>query len=156
MPVLSSELRAWLQPGLVGVIATVDVTGQPDIVRNWGARLQGEPDVVEIYVLRSSAQRCLQNLAGSGRAALNLIELPSYRSRTFKGTCRVREAEIDAAFLAENLLALDRAFSSVGMPPGSVQRMLFDCDDARHMLALQLSVDSVFDQSPKPGAGAPL
>jgi hypothetical protein len=156
MTLLSAELRAWFKPGLVGVMATVDAQGQPQIVRHWAVRLLTAPDEIEIYVQRASAERCLQNLAKPGRAALNLIELPSYRSRAFKGLCRVSESPVEQAFLEESVAALDRAFGSVGMPACAAQQMLAQADSPLAMVVLRLSVDRVFDQSPKPGAGAPL
>ena len=155
MSVLSSELREWLKPGLLGVVAAVDATGQPQIGRHWAARALAETDVLELYLLRVAGDRCLQIFAKQARAALNLIELPSYRSRLFKGDCSLSGVAIDAEFLAESVAATNRAIQGVGMPADGVQRMAGSVDP-KDFVALRLVVDSIFDQSPKPGAGAPL
>jgi hypothetical protein len=154
--VIGADLRAWLRPGLAGTVATVDASGQPQLARVWSVRVEAGRDLIEIYVQRSSALAFAAGLASRGRAALNLIEVSSYRSRLFKGACEISPAAPDAAFLEENLTALNLAFSGVGMAAGSAQRMLSHSDAPHSMLALRLTVESVFDQSPKSGAGGPL
>jgi hypothetical protein len=154
--VISPDLREWLVPGLAGTVATVDRSGQPQLARVWATRLRDRGEVIEIYVLRSASPSLLDGLVGGGRAALNLIDVGSYRSRTFKGACEVGQLEPDPEFLQTYLNAMDRAFVGVGMPPGAVELMLSHCDEPRSMIALWLAVDSVFDQSPKPGAGVRL
>jgi hypothetical protein len=156
MSALSLELRAWLVPGLAGVVASADARGQPAISRVWAARALPGRDVLELYVQRSSAERFLANLAHSGRAAANLIEVTSYRSRAFKGACAVSEAPLDQELLDACLVAMNAAFVSVGMPGDAVQRMLSRGDAPRAWVALELVVEAVFDQSPKKGAGARL
>jgi hypothetical protein len=63
---------------------------------------------------------------------------------------------VDDAALEQSLVALNRAFHAVGMPPDTAQRLLGHCTAPHDMVVLSLSVESVFDQSPKPGAGARL
>ncbi|HEV8246498.1 MAG TPA: hypothetical protein VGP93_12050, partial [Polyangiaceae bacterium] len=142
---LSSELRAWLVPGLVGVIAAADSRQQPQIARVWAFRvISQERDVIDVYVPCAASPTLLEALANGSRAALNLIELPSYRSRLFKGPCEVSRAVPEPAFLDEHVAAYDRALCSVGMPPGSAERMLSHSDAPRDMVALSLTVESVF------------
>ena len=140
-------------PGLAGTIASVDRRHQPQIARVWSVRALGDSDQILVYVLRAASSALLEGIESSGRAALNLIEVSSYRSRLFKGTCRVSPEPIDAAFLDLSLAALNRAFHGVGMAPDTVERILAHSDAPRDMIALCLTVESVFDQSPKPGAG---
>jgi hypothetical protein len=156
MAVLTSELRAWLTPGKAGMVAAVDPSGQPQITRVWAVRAHDQRDELEVYVLRAAALAVLDALANGGRAALNLIEVSNYRSRMFKGACEISPFDADSAFLDESLAALNRVFVSVGMAPASAERMLGHADAPHAMVALRLQVDSVFDQSPKPGAGARL
>jgi hypothetical protein len=156
MSALSPELRTWLVPGLAGTIASVDRQGQPQMTRVWSVRTSQEPEQLVLYVLRAASSGLLEGIQNSGRAALNLIEVATYRSRLFKGTCSVSPDGVDAAFLELNLQALSRAFQGVGMAPDTVERILGHSDAPRDMLALCLSVESVFDQSPKPGAGQQL
>ena len=152
---LSSELRDWLVPGLAGTLASVDAEQQPQIARVWMARAT-EGDVIEVYVLRSASLALVEAVVQRGRAALNLIHVATYRSRLFKGRCEVSPAEVDDAVLDRSLNALNRAFHEVGMPADAALRLLGHCSSPRDMVALSLSVESVFDQSPKPGAGAQL
>jgi hypothetical protein len=154
MGTLSSELREWIVPGLAGAIATVDPDGQPRLARVWAAWAREASDVIDIYVHSSNAHTLARGLAGNGRAALSLIDVPSYRSRLFKGPCVASGIVPDLATLDRSLAALDRAFSRVGMPSDVTQRMLAHSDAPRSMAVFELTVESVFDQSPKPGAGA--
>jgi hypothetical protein len=155
MVALSSELRDWLVPGLAGTIASVDAEQRPQIARVWAA-WAGVGDVIEVYVLRLAASGVLEGIANSGRAALNLIEVATYRSRLFKGRCEISQIAVNDAALEHSLVALNRVFHDVGMPLDAAHRLLAHCSAPRDMVALSLSVDSVFDQSPKRGAGARL
>jgi hypothetical protein len=155
MSVLSVELRQWLRPGLLGVVAAVDADARPQLARHWGVRLLPENDVLEFYLTKVAGERCLRVFATGARAALNLIEVPSYRSRMFKGRCTVSHAAIDTAFFAESMAATNRAVHGVGMPLDTCERIMGNVGP-EHLVALRLVVDSVFDQTPKPGAGAPL
>jgi hypothetical protein len=134
----------------------VDANGQPRIARVWGARPLGAGDVIEFGVLGSASHGFVDAIASGGRAALNLIEVTSYRSRMFKGACRLSPAEPGSAWLDECVTALNQVFTAVGMSAGCADLMLSHAGPSRWMVALELSVESVFDQSPKPGAGAPL
>lgn len=156
MVALSSELRAWIVPGLAGMIASVDAGQQPQLARVWAARVHEQADVIEVYVQRLASARLCEAIASSGRAALNFIEVSTYRSRMFKGRCAVAPATADEATLEESQGELNRVFHSVGMPRDAVERMLAHAAAPREMVLLSLSVDSVFDQSPKRGAGARL
>jgi hypothetical protein len=155
MVMLPSELRDWLVPGLAGTLASVDAEQQPQIARVWMARAT-EGDVIEVYVLRLASLALVEAVVSSGRAALNLVQVATYRSRMFKGRCEVSAVGVDDAVLEQSLAALNQAFHGVGMPPDTAQRMLGHCAAPRDMVALSLSVQSVFDQSPKCGAGARL
>ncbi len=155
MAMLSPELRNWLVPGLAGTLASVDAEQQPQIARVWLARAT-EGDVIEVYVLRVASLALVEAVVSSGRAALNLIQVTTYSSRLFKGRCKVSPFRADDAVLEENLIAQNRAFHEVGLPPDAAQRLLGHCTAPRDMVALSLSVESVFDQSPKRGAGARL
>ncbi len=155
MGALSPSLRAWIVPGLAGSIAVVDADGMPQLARVWAARAPDDGDLLEVYVQASSARGLLDALDRPRRAALNLIEVTTYRSRAFKGACELSLRDPDPAVIEEWIAAVARAFESVGLPPDATQRMLAHGGDPE-MVALRLAVESVFDQSPKPGAGARL
>jgi hypothetical protein len=158
MTALTRELRAWIKPGLAGVIAVADDAQKPEIVRLWAVRAP-DPcdalDILEAYVLRAAAARLLEILGDGRRAALNVVEVSSYRSRLFKGFCTPLRGAVDQALIDASVAAQGRAFTSVGLGPNAAERLLAHSPD-REMIGFRLQVDGVFDQSPKPGAGAPL
>ena len=155
MSAISSELREWVRPGLAGMVTVVRPDGLPEIARVWGARSAADPDGLEIDVQRAAAVGLLAALDAESRAAVNLIEIPSYRSRTFKGSCRLLPVPPDVALVEGNVQAVQAAFQSVGMPADATERML-SYGGGLNLVTLLITVDSVFDQSPKPGAGARL
>lgn len=155
MGALSPPLRAWIVPGLAGVVAVVDADGMPRLARIWAVRAPDDGDLLEVYVQASSARGLLDALDRPRRAALNLIEVTTYRSRAFKGACERSLRDPDPAVIEESIAAFVRAFQSVGMSADSPQRMLAQ-GGGTEMAVLRLAVESVFDQSPKPGAGARL
>lgn len=156
MTVLTDELRTWLRQGLPGVVATVGADRRPEIVRVWAVRAVEGCDRLEAYVLRAGADRFLERLAEGTRVALNVIELPSYVSRAFKGTCEPFEEALDEAFHRSRLAAMNDAIVRVGMPDDAVERMRATFELPHRTIGLRIAVDGVFDQSPKPGAGARL
>lgn len=159
MQALSKELRAWLSPGLAGVLATADASGQPEVARVFAYRVVDDADAIEVYLLRSGSEKMVQNLAAGARAAFNAIEVHSYRSRSFKGWCTVARDLVpaDDTLVGQSLSAMGRSFAQVGMPHDALDQMLAHAgDEGRAWVCVLLRVDSVYDQSPKPGAGARL
>jgi hypothetical protein len=155
MAVLSPELRAWVTPGLAGVIAIIDASALPRVARIWAARIL-DGDILEIGVQRSSALPVLEALAERRQAAVNVIEVTTYRSRMFRGPCELAPTDPDMAFVEACVAAQARAFQAVGMTADAADRMLAHGDAPRAMVAIHVHIESVFDQSPKPGAGARL
>jgi hypothetical protein len=156
MAVMSPELRTWVVPGLAGSIAVTDADGLPRIARVWGAQVVGESDVLEVYVQRASARGLCEVLARGARTAVNLIECSRYRSRLFKGRGVLYEGTTDPTFVDESIAAMGRAFAEVGLSTDAAERMIAHADAPRAMARILLAVDSVFDQSPKKGAGSRL
>lgn len=156
MPVLTPEIRTFARPGLVGAIAVTDATRRVHTARIWAFRSLPGVDVVEVYVSRTSSQPLLTTLGTHNRAAINIIEIATYLSRAFKGSCEIHPGEIDQAFLAEYEAAMNVMVSAVGLGPSPVGRIQSFLGGGREMVSLRMQVESVFDQSPKPGAGARL
>jgi hypothetical protein len=154
MTVLSPELCAWIVPGLAGTIATVTQSLQPQMARVWAARALPALDVIEVYSLRSHVLALLEGHTNGRRIALSLIDVATYRSRMFKGTYDVSRGQHNAAVLEESLAAFNRVVSALGMATDTAERILAHDDAPRLLVPLQITVESVFDQSPKPGAGA--
>lgn len=141
------------------MLATADASGQPEIARVFAYRVVEDTDAIEVYLLRSSSERTVRNLGAGARAAFNAIEVHSYRSRSFKGWCTVARDFVaaDDVLVAQSLSAMGRSFAQVGMPDDAVERMLAHAGGPeRSWVCVLVRVDGVYDQSPKPGAGARL
>jgi hypothetical protein len=149
---LTPELIAFLKPGVAGAISCADSNGTSQTARIWAVRAVPSHRALELYVVRESAEKFLDTLGRNGRAAANIVEVLTYRSRAFKGPCAVSPLPIDNKLLDESLQAMNVAFHAVGLPSNSVEQMLGHFS-SREMVGLWLEVDAIFDQSPKPGAG---
>lgn len=146
MAVIDAALATFLEGPCAQNVATADDEGDPTIGRAWGLRVD-RGQVVRAVVGADAATA--SNLQAGGRIAVLIVDLPTYRSVQIKGTVvaidpptaddqgvyKVYLKEFAAALVAENRTTpLDEAL------PGSI-------------VVVTIDVDSVFDQTPGPGAG---
>ena len=130
------------------IVGTVDRDGMPDAARAWGTWV-GDGGVR--FLLSASASRSLDNLRGVGLLALTVTEVRTLRSVQVKGRAtRVEDATEED--LAATARYSERFFTNVheadGSPIEALQRLL-----PRAFVAVECTVDAVFDQTPGPSAG---
>ena len=135
-----------------GMVAATDASGRPQLARVWAQTVDADGALV-VFVARSAPGAFFEAIAARGRVAVNLIELPSYRARTFKGACRVVDSVRDDPEVVASLDALGRVLESVGMHPGAPAAMLAYFEDPTSMAVLRIDDDAIFDQTPGPRAG---
>ncbi len=134
------------------IVGTVDADGLPDATRGWGLEVTGPCEVR--VLLSSSAATSLENLATTGAFALTVTHFTTFVSYQLKG----RAIRTDAA-TAEDRIRFDtfcagcvRAIHEAdGSPEELIWRLL-----PPGIVACIVTVDSVFDQTPGPAAGAKL
>ncbi len=132
------------------IVASVDADGLPDAIRGWGVDVLG-PDRVRV-LLAADADRTLANLADGGRIALTTTHFITAVSWQLKGVATM----IEDASPAERILfdaycsgCLQILSVAQDMPEGVIARLI-----PADVVACEMVVEQVFDQTPGPGAGA--
>jgi hypothetical protein len=148
--VIEPEVAELLESPCSLLVGTVSADGLPDAVRGWGAELLG-PDRVRV-LLAADADRALANLADGGRIALTTTHFITAVSWQLKGVATSLE---DAA--AADRIRFDTYCSGClqllsvvqDTPEAVIARLL-----PTGVVACEMLVEQVFDQTPGPGAGA--
>ena len=132
------------------LVATVSSDGVPEGVRGWGVEVLG-PERVRV-LLASNADRTLANLDGGGRLALTTTHFVTLVSWQLKG----RVVEIGPATAADRIRydafcagCVETVAEIDQLPREVVWRMV-----PPGIVACEMVVEQVFDQTPGPQAGS--
>ncbi len=147
---ISAELKELLEGGLSLLVGTRDARLVPDVVRCVGARVEKGGREVTVFLPEATSAAAFANLADNGRIAVCVSRPIDHRTIQFKG----RAASVKPAAASDRAL-VDRyradfasTLAFLGVPPRLVLRMNhWPCR------AVRVRVESVFDQTPGPGAG---
>jgi hypothetical protein len=132
------------------LVGSVSVDGVPDATRGWGIELQG-PDRLRVLVA-ANADRTLANLADGGPIALTTTHFATLVSWQLKGHATVIEPATAAdricfdAFCAGCVQVLHQLERT---PEHVIWRIV-----PAGIVACEMVVEQVFDQTPGPEAGA--
>ena len=151
-PSISAELRQFLESGVSILVGTRDTRLFPEAVRAVGARV--EPGGREVTVLFPEAvgRASAENLRENGRIAVCFSRV-DHRSIQLKGRLvELREGDAaDREVVERYRSAWAESLAFIGLPPRLTFRVShWPCHAAR------FRVESIFVQTPGPGAGDPL
>jgi hypothetical protein len=149
---IDAELASFLQEGIAIQLATRTERLEPNGVRVVAAAVEDGVHVVA-YVPDVAAKQVLADLESNGAAALVFSRPPDERSCQVKGVfagARPATAEERAPVLAQWNRWLDR-LGTIGYP-----RPTFEHWTTWPCVAIRVRVNAIFNQTPGPGAGAPL
>ena len=148
---LDSELVELLGPGCGIVVATVGPDGEPRATRGWVVRVT-DPATRRIrLVVTADDPVSVSNLA-VGRIAVTGADVRTLRSAQLKGSVVAVEPPT-ADDLAELTADSERFFAEIHDTDGTpieLQRRLLP----HEVLAVEIAVDELYDQSPGPVAGS--
>jgi hypothetical protein len=149
--VLIRTTAAHLQrnPGMYAAVA--DGTHHPETTRVLTATAEEGTDVVRFLVSRAASDRFLAAAAAGNRACIVAASLADYETLQYKGDLvEVRDANDDeVAALHRSVDAFCALVGHVGIDPTRYRAHL----EVAPFATLRLRVDSVFDQTPRVGAG---
>ena len=156
---LPDDLVRMADTGVIVIVGTRDADRVPEVSRAWGVRMLPESDVLEICVSSRVCGRTLDNLADNQQIAVTITSPSNYRSFQVKGRA-VETRSITPSDL-ERITRHQRAFTdevvSVGMPePSAVRLSSIEMEDAPEITNIRVLVETVFNQTPGPGAGSRL
>ncbi|HET7698258.1 MAG TPA: hypothetical protein VFK57_21260 [Vicinamibacterales bacterium] len=150
---IDGALAAFLQEGVGIHIATRNEALQPNGARAVAVRVEPDGEHLIVYVARVAAARILPDLESNGQAAVGFGRPVDDRACQVKGVfVGAREAteEERPQVLAQwdGFLA---SLEKIGIPRAATRTWV-----TWPAVAIRLRANALFDQTPGPGAGAPL
>lgn len=151
---LDPDSVALVEGGCALIVATVGADGTPLATRGWGLTvLAGEPLRVRL-LLNAEEHDALANLAATGSIAVTAADVPTLRSVQLKGRV-VAVEDVDDADLDKVRHYTEALFDDIERADGAVRSVLQRWRAVSYS-ACVVEVDEGYDQTPGPGAGAPL
>jgi len=147
------ELASFLQEGIAIQLGTRNTGLEPSGVRVVAVSVERDGSHVVAYVPDMSARHVLPDLESNGHAALVFSRPPDERACQVKGSfagARPASADERAMVQAQWDRWLDR-LTTIGVP-----RPTFEHWSTWPCVAIRVRVNAIFNQTPGPGAGAPL
>jgi hypothetical protein len=152
--VFEPEMVTFLQSGCSALVGTVGPAGDPHAGRAWGI------DVVDAeagrlrLLIDADDELTVRHLADLGAVAVTAANVPTLRSVQLKG----RSLGVEAATDADRRRArryCDEFFTDIEQTDGTERSLPERLVPASYAVC-EMQVDDVFDQTPGPGAGAPM
>jgi hypothetical protein len=151
---LDRDLVAFIQGGVAVGVATRNADMRPAYTRGWGPAVSADGRSLTLCVIAARDSPTRQNIEGNGAIAVVFNPPTAGRALQLKGVVAdAREPVTEDLERAEqHLEAFAANAEQVGAPPGNAQRLFVRGD----FLAVTLSIDQVFDQTPGQKAGVRL
>lgn len=150
---IDEALAEFLQSGISVLVGTRDRLLVPAAARGFGLRVAAGGEEVVVFVPQSWGAATVDNLRDNGRIAVSVARVADHRSVQIKGrVVEIREAdEAERAFVDSYRERLVPEWGSFGFPPRVLQRLR-----SWPSHAVRFRVESLYEQTPGPGAGQPL
>lgn len=155
--IVPEDLIRLSDTGLAVIVGTRDAANNPGLSRGWGVRVLPGGAEIEVAVPLGSGAQVLENVAATGAVAITMVQPTTYRSFQVKGRGSVAGplSPDDFARVERHQQAFIAEVAAIGMAGPEAAR-LFDAEAVPGMARIRVSVESIFDQTPGPGAGARL
>lgn len=150
---VTRELAVFLEEGLGSHMASINARLEPNAARVLALKVEPDGKHVIAYVPRVAADAVLSDLEANGQAAIVCARPPDERGCQIKGTfVEARPAdEAERPIVIEQWEHFRDRLERIGLP-----RVATDTWLTWPAIAIRIRVQSLFDQTPGPGAGAPL
>jgi hypothetical protein len=150
---IDEQLAAFLQEGVGIHIGTRNAALQPNGTRALAATVDDDGRHVVVYVAGVAAARILPDLEANGQAAVGFGRPIDDRACQVKGTfVEARDAaEEERAAVHAQWDGFLGSLEKIGIPRAATAGWV-----TWPAIAIRLRVTALFDQTPGPGAGAPI
>jgi hypothetical protein len=152
--VLDQDLVAFIHGGVAVGVATRSADMRPAYTRAWGPAVSADGRSLTLCVIAARGSPSRENIEGNGAIAVVFNPPTAGQALQLKGVvAEAREplaAELERA--GRHLEAFADEAEQVGAPRENAQRLFVGGD----FLAVTLSIDEVFDQTPGQKAGVRL
>jgi len=152
-PQLDPQLTEFFESGVSLLVGTRDARLLAENTRAMGLRVEPGGREITLLLPVATAERTLANLRDNGRVAVCTSRAEDHRSVQVKGAV----IEIRAAMASERAIVeryrklIAASWGFLGMPTNlTFELSCWPCH------AVKLGIESIFEQTPGPGAGAPL
>jgi hypothetical protein len=150
---IDTELAAFLQEGLGIHIASRNAALEPNGCRALAVKVDADGRHVEVYLAKVAATRILPDLQANGQAAVGFGRPVDDRSCQVKGLfLAVRDvSEDERTFITDQWERFLANLEKIGIPRAATRAWI-----TWPVVAIRLRANAIFDQTPGPGAGAPI
>ena len=139
--------------GVALVVATCGADGRPAVARGWGPHLADDGDRLTLCVDAPPGSATLQNLLAGSAIAATMSRPSTYSTVQLKGLLRAVRApnagEVDRVNAHLDAFAIETA--GLGLDQTRARRLLGNA-----LVTVVVDVAERYDQTPRPGAGAPM
>jgi hypothetical protein len=144
----------FLESGCALIVGTVAADGEPHASRGWGLDVLGDDPPLVRLVLDAGDAVAVEHAAARGQIAVTAASVRTLRSTQLKGTSLGLEASTPE--LTERAdRYIEQFFTDIGETDGTARDVLERLRPAGYV-ACTIQVEDRFDQTPGPGAGAPI
>ena len=150
-PVLDQEAVAFIQSGVAVGVASRDDDLKPEFARGWGPEVSADGRSLRLCITAPEGSPMRANLERNGALAVGFSPPTIARAVQVKGVAtRVSEPEAaDLERVERHLCSFVAETEQIGASAELSRRMLVRTG----LVAVQFSIDEVFDQTPGPTAG---
>ena len=147
---LTSELVEFMQGGVSLLVGTRSADLRPVGRRAFGARIDVADSAATVFVPACGAERLLANLKGNGQVAATFARPMDSRALQIKGHCLTVHETTAAERVVQDryFAAFSAALVMLGQEPKLMRRVRYFPS-----YAVTFRIDSMFEQTPGPGAG---
>ena len=151
---LAPNIVEFIHGGVAVGVATCDNDLKPDFARGWGPEVSTDGRSMRLCVAAAKGSPMRANLERNGAVAVGFSPPTIARAVQVKGVATMLgEPEADDLERVErHLRSFVEEAERVGAPAEVALRMFVGSG----LVAVRLSIDEVFDQTPGPTAGRPL
>ncbi len=152
-PPLDEELSELLASGVDIYVATRDESLAPEATFALGGRIDADRRTFTVYVPEVMAAATLRNVKANGQLAVNLSRPTDHKCVQLKGRAIGVRSSTEADRHVQSLArsALIEQFAAIGIPRAASRRLIW-----WPSVAIEMTVEHVYQQTPGPGAGEPL
>jgi hypothetical protein len=150
---IDSQLAAFLQEGVGIHIGTRSASLDPNGSRALAVHVEPDGRHVVVYVARAAAARLMADLESNGQAAVGFGRPIDDRACQLKGVLIESRDATDAehTLVHRQWDAFLSSLEKIGVPRAITRGWI-----TWPAVAIRLRVNAVFEQTPGPGAGAPI
>ena len=148
--VLTAELVEYMESGVSLLVGSRDASLRPASARAFGVEIDAPSCSATVFVAAAGCETTLRNLRDNGQLALTFSRPIDHRSLQVKGrVLSITETDERQQRIQDRYFSLwSEGLIFTGLPQALLRRVRY-----YPSYALQFQLESMFDQTPGPGAG---